>query len=102
MGCGGTKIIECFCAGDFCACPVQGLGVCEGCPDCLGWCLRCGGKGRILVCLDDVCDESECAPHIDVERWCPDCSNLATAEAAETRKGDNQGVWAYFRPDIRR
>lgn len=34
MGCGGTKIVECFCGGDFCACAVQGIGDCEGCVDC--------------------------------------------------------------------
>ena len=110
MGCGGTGIIECFCAGDFCACSIEGSVDCVGCVDCLDidsdldyppmatsaeaevekefldWCLRCGGKGRILVCLDDVCDGSECAPHIDVEKWCPDCSNLATAEDAEQER----------------
>lgn len=39
MGCGGTGWIECFCAGDFCACSVQTEGPCEGCPDCyrIGW-----------------------------------------------------------------
>lgn len=33
-GCGGTGIVECFCAGDFCACVIQGVGVCPGCQDC--------------------------------------------------------------------
>lgn len=34
MGCGGTGLDECFCAGDFCACSIQGTFLCEGCIDC--------------------------------------------------------------------
>lgn len=33
-GCGGSGLVECFCAGDFCACSIKGTGACEGCPDC--------------------------------------------------------------------
>ena len=33
-GCGGSGLVECFCAGDFCACSAQGTGRCEGCADC--------------------------------------------------------------------
>lgn len=34
MSCGGTGFIECFCAGDFCVCPLQGEASCAGCEDC--------------------------------------------------------------------
>lgn len=34
-GCGGSGLIECFCAGDFCAYSIQGTGSCEGCVDCI-------------------------------------------------------------------
>lgn len=34
-GCGGTGFIECFCAGDFCACELQGESPCPGCQDCM-------------------------------------------------------------------
>lgn len=33
-GCGGSGLVECFCAGDFCACSIKGTGACEGCSDC--------------------------------------------------------------------
>ena len=33
--CGGNGYIECFCAGDFCVCSVQGEMRCPGCEDCM-------------------------------------------------------------------
>lgn len=32
--CDGTGIVVCDCAGDFCACAVQGAAICPGCPSC--------------------------------------------------------------------
>lgn len=32
--CGGTGMLNCFCAGDFCACSLNGEAVCMGCEDC--------------------------------------------------------------------
>lgn len=34
--CGGTGMLNCFCAGDFCACSLNGEGICFGCEDCEG------------------------------------------------------------------
>ena len=34
--CGGTGLMECFCAGDFCACEMQGTAPCPGC----NWCIE--------------------------------------------------------------
>jgi hypothetical protein len=34
MSRGGTGLVECFCAGDFCACSLQGEAPCEGCEEC--------------------------------------------------------------------
>lgn len=33
--CGGTGYLNCFCAGDFCACDIQGAAPCLGCTDCV-------------------------------------------------------------------
>ena len=32
--CGGTRMLECFCCGDFCCCPLGGGIPCPGCDDC--------------------------------------------------------------------
>lgn len=38
-----------------------------------GYCETCGGEGRIIDCLDDLCQDG--CIHGDGERACPDCDN---------------------------
>ena len=36
VGCGGTRVLDCYCGGDFCVCGNFGEVECPGCEDCDG------------------------------------------------------------------
>lgn len=36
-------------------------------------CYRCGGRGTIIVCVDDICHGSDHCMHGDGDIMCPDC-----------------------------
>lgn len=90
-GCGGVGTVFCEgCGGDLCVCLCGGEVPCRGCLECMDdedyendafrSCYRCGGRGYMVTCIDDLCHGQDECIHGDDPTPCPECNPKGDGE----------------------